>query len=69
MPVYETVCLRRRLSGSLLKLPRRFWHRRRSSWSLLQVTRWSERLFGTVADCMGVYCMCPDGLGTVANCL
>ncbi|KAH3692342.1 hypothetical protein DPMN_194792 [Dreissena polymorpha] len=45
------------------------WHRRTLSGSLLQVPRRSLRFSGTVADCLEVFCRCPDGLGTVADCI
>ncbi|KAH3708436.1 hypothetical protein DPMN_067887 [Dreissena polymorpha] len=48
---------------------RRFWHRRRLSWSLQQVLRRSWRLSCIVADCLGVSCRCQCGLCTVSDCL
>ncbi|KAH3861383.1 hypothetical protein DPMN_024311 [Dreissena polymorpha] len=37
--------------------------------SLLHVPRRSARLSGTIADSLGISCMCSYGLDTVANCL
>ncbi|KAH3822886.1 hypothetical protein DPMN_124680 [Dreissena polymorpha] len=45
------------------------WHRRTLPGSLLQVHRRSLRLSGSVADCQGGLCRCPDGLDTVTDCL
>ncbi|KAH3784804.1 hypothetical protein DPMN_162875 [Dreissena polymorpha] len=45
------------------------WHRRRLSWSLLQVSSWCGRPSETVTDCLGLSLRCPDDLGTVAYCM
>ncbi|KAH3776425.1 hypothetical protein DPMN_177850 [Dreissena polymorpha] len=40
------------MSGCLLQVPRWSLHRRRLSWSILQVPSWSGRHLKTVADCL-----------------
>ncbi|KAH3822857.1 hypothetical protein DPMN_124649 [Dreissena polymorpha] len=42
-------------------------HRRTLLGSLLQEPRRSLRLSGSVADCQGVFCRCPDGLDTFTD--
>ncbi|KAH3704715.1 hypothetical protein DPMN_079777 [Dreissena polymorpha] len=55
-----------RLSGSLRLVLRQSWHRRRLSKSLLQVPRRSGE---NLSHRLGVSCRCPDGLGTVTDCM
>ncbi|KAH3856209.1 hypothetical protein DPMN_098792 [Dreissena polymorpha] len=47
-------------TGNLLQVPRRSWHRRRQSWSLLQLP---AGLGDCLADCLRVSSRCPAGLG------
>ncbi|KAH3840438.1 hypothetical protein DPMN_113887 [Dreissena polymorpha] len=53
-------------SGILPHVPRRSWHHCRLSGSVLQVSRRSLRLSGTVADCLDVFCRYP-GSATITG--